>query len=92
MKKKSAWLSENYKEATSKFPERKYPFRTLSDIEADPIYTHDDLEDFDPEKKLGYPGEYPYTRGRPRLDVPGQALDYATVCRFWQRQADQRAL
>ncbi len=63
MKPKKAWLSENYKEATSKFPERKYPFRTLSDIEAEPLYTHDDLADFDPEEKLGYPGEYPYTRG-----------------------------
>ncbi len=63
MKTKKAWLSENYKEATSKFPERDYPSRTLSDIQADPIYTHDDLADFDPEEKLGYPGEYPYTRG-----------------------------
>ena len=43
--------------------ERDYPSRTLSDIQADPIYTQDDLEDFDPEEKLGYPGEYPYTRG-----------------------------
>ena len=63
MKPKKAWLSENYKEAAAKFPEREYPFRTLSDIEAEPIYTHHDLENFDPEEKLGYPGEYPYTRG-----------------------------
>lgn len=61
--KKKTWLEERYAKATERFPERDYPFRTLSDIEPDPIYTHEDLEDFDPEEKLGFPGEYPYTRG-----------------------------
>ena len=63
MKNKKDWLRENYAEATDKYPERDYPTRTLSDIEADPVYTQDDLADFDPSEKLGYPGEYPYTRG-----------------------------
>ncbi len=63
MKAKKDWLNSDYKEASSKFPERKYPFRNLSDIEPDPIYTQDDLEDFDVENELSYPGEYPYTRG-----------------------------
>ena len=63
MKAKKDWLASEYQKATERFPERDYPFRTLSDIEADPIYTQDDLTDFNVEEKLGYPGEYPYTRG-----------------------------
>jgi methylmalonyl-CoA mutase N-terminal domain/subunit len=63
MKKKADWLNEDYRKATERVPEREYPFRTLSDIEVEPLYSHEDLEDWDPAEKLGYPGEYPYTRG-----------------------------
>ena len=63
MKPKQDWLKEDYAEATAKMPERAYPFRTLSDIPVDPVYTREDVEDLDPERDLGYPGEYPYTRG-----------------------------
>jgi methylmalonyl-CoA mutase, N-terminal domain len=40
-------------------PER----RTDSGIEIEPVYTHRDLAGFDPETRLGRPGEPPYTRG-----------------------------
>ena len=63
MKDKRRWLAEEYAEATERTEERDYPFRTLSDIEADPVYTHEDLEEFDPGRELNYPGSYPYTRG-----------------------------
>ncbi len=63
MKSKKNWLAENYAEALKRYPERAYPFKTLSNIEADVVYTEDDLEDFDPESELGYPGNFPYTRG-----------------------------
>jgi methylmalonyl-CoA mutase N-terminal domain/subunit len=63
MKSKQDWLETSYRDATERFPERRYPFRTLSNIEVAPLYTHEDLKDFDPEEKLGYPGEFPYTRG-----------------------------
>ncbi|MGB0122618.1 MAG: methylmalonyl-CoA mutase family protein [Silvibacterium sp.] len=33
-----------------------------------PVYTAADLEDFSPDRDLGYPGEYPFTRGiRPTM-------------------------
>lgn len=60
---KKAWLDSTYKAATTRFPERAAPFRTLSDIEADPIYTHEDTANLDIANDLAYPGEYPYTRG-----------------------------
>ncbi|ADI14828.1 acyl-CoA mutase large subunit family protein [Truepera radiovictrix] len=63
MKSKRDWLETSYRAATARFPERSYPFRTLSNIEVAPVYTHEDLQDFDPAEKLGYPGEFPYTRG-----------------------------
>ena len=63
MKDKQAWLEQDYAKATERFGERDYPFRTLSDIEVAPVYTQDDVADFDAKEKLGYPGEYPYTRG-----------------------------
>jgi methylmalonyl-CoA mutase N-terminal domain/subunit len=63
MKGKRRWYSEVYRPATERHPERDYPFKTLSDIEVEPVYTHEDLTDFDPETELGFPGEYPFTRG-----------------------------
>ncbi len=63
MKDKHRWLREDYAEATERFPERDALFETLSGIPVDPIYTADDVTDIDPERDLGYPGAYPYTRG-----------------------------
>ncbi|MBU6152724.1 MAG: methylmalonyl-CoA mutase family protein [Bdellovibrionales bacterium] len=50
---------------TSKFPERPVRFSTLSDMEVPLLCTPDDLENvgFDFERDLGFPGEFPYTRG-----------------------------
>ena len=36
---------------------------TLSGEPLKPLYTPEDLEGFDPERSLGRPGEYPFTRG-----------------------------
>jgi len=48
-----------------KVPERAVRFTTLSDMEVPLLCTPDDLDriGFDFEKDLGFPGEYPYTRG-----------------------------
>ena len=43
--------------------ERQEIFETSSGLEIDPVYTPEDLDGFDHDQKLGYPGEYPYTRG-----------------------------
>jgi methylmalonyl-CoA mutase N-terminal domain/subunit len=39
-----------------------YPF-TISGVPIKPIYTPEDLHGMDPAADLGFPGEYPYTRG-----------------------------
>jgi methylmalonyl-CoA mutase N-terminal domain/subunit len=43
--------------------ERKEKFTTLSGLPVDRLYTKNDLEDWDAESALGYPGEFPFTRG-----------------------------
>jgi len=44
-------------------PERRDPFETTSHIEVERVYTARQLEDWDAERQLGYPGTYPFTRG-----------------------------
>src|SRR2546425_1908260 len=53
------WLTEVY----SRQAEREPLFETISGQEVRPLYTEDDLADWDPERDLGFPGEHPYTRG-----------------------------
>ena len=43
--------------------ERKQKFATLSGLPLDPLYTQESLGSWDPDVALGYPGEFPYTRG-----------------------------
>ncbi|MBM4435228.1 MAG: methylmalonyl-CoA mutase [Chloroflexi bacterium] len=60
---KGEWLEQTYGPAVARTPERKARFSTLSDIPVDPLYTAEDLAGFDPATDLGFPGEFPYTRG-----------------------------
>ncbi len=43
--------------------ERKEKFTTLSGIPIDRLYSEENLAGWNPETALGYPGEFPYTRG-----------------------------
>ena len=56
------WERETLDKALRRSPERKDEFTTSSGTPVKRLYTADDLPaDFAAE--LGYPGEYPYTRG-----------------------------
>src|SRR6266576_551635 len=43
--------------------ERKERFTTLSGIPLERVYGPDSIVDSDTEASIGYPGEYPFTRG-----------------------------
>jgi methylmalonyl-CoA mutase N-terminal domain/subunit len=43
--------------------ERREKFTTLSGIPIDRLYTEEHLAGWNPDEVLGYPGEFPYTRG-----------------------------
>ncbi|MDQ3842322.1 MAG: methylmalonyl-CoA mutase family protein [Actinomycetota bacterium] len=58
--KKSA--RDRWEEDYAKSPERDAEFSTMSGIPINPLYTPDDVEG-SYDERLGYPGEYPYTRG-----------------------------
>ncbi len=62
-KSKQDWVKTTLAESLKKFPERQGKFETAAGTAIDTVYTPDDLIDFNYETHLGYPGEYPYTRG-----------------------------
>jgi methylmalonyl-CoA mutase, N-terminal domain len=72
-------------EAYDAKPEREALFETISGHPVEPLYTDEDLADFDPERDLGHPGEHPYTRGvypsmyRGRLWTMRQFAGFGTV-------------
>src|SRR6195256_552390 len=43
--------------------ERKEKFTTYSGLPLEPLYTAENLASQNPEENIGYPGEFPYTRG-----------------------------
>ena len=47
----------------TKAAERKDRFTTISGLPIERLYTEESLPNWDPEEALGYPGEFPYTRG-----------------------------
>ncbi|MGH2608272.1 MAG: methylmalonyl-CoA mutase family protein, partial [Tepidiformaceae bacterium] len=60
---KREWLQATYARAVEKAPERVKAFETTGKMPIEPVYTPDDLNGFDPACDLGFPGEYPFTRG-----------------------------
>jgi methylmalonyl-CoA mutase N-terminal domain/subunit len=42
---------------------RDADFDTVSSVPVEPIYTPDDIKDLDYDRDLGFPGQFPYTRG-----------------------------
>src|SRR5881227_1722427 len=57
------WRNTTARKAKEKTSERKQQFMTSSDIEVPDLTTEEDLTDLDLQAQLGYPGEYPFTRG-----------------------------
>ena len=56
------WQEKTYKKNLEKFPERLPNFSTVSNSPIDPLYIPTDTTDKYNEK-IGYPGQYPFTRG-----------------------------
>lgn len=56
------WEEMNVNKTISRFPERKEKFMLDTDVEVKRLYTPLDVE-IDYESDLGYPGQYPFTRG-----------------------------
>lgn len=57
------WEERTLARARSRSPERRERFVTSSDIEYKTVFTELDTADIDPLDDIGFPGEYPFTRG-----------------------------
>jgi len=62
-KTKQEWRETTLTPALKRAAERQEKFETSSGVEIDTVYTPEDLVNFDYVRDLGYPGEYPFTRG-----------------------------
>lgn len=60
---KQRWEKETVEPVINRFPERKEQFQTSSDIPVERVYTPADETADGYLDKLGFPGEYPFTRG-----------------------------
>jgi methylmalonyl-CoA mutase N-terminal domain/subunit len=62
------WEKETYQPVVDKRPERKDEFTTISGSLVRNLYTPVDIDGLDYKADLGFPGEYPFTRGvRPSM-------------------------
>ncbi len=79
------WERETVPKWLSRLPERKKEFVTTSGIPIKRLYTPLDLRDKDYMRDLGFPGEYPFTRGihatmyRARIWTMRQFSGYGTA-------------
>ena len=80
---KNRWKQETYKPLVKRYPERKETFTTSSGIDLPPILIPPETENY--LDSLGFPGEYPFTRGvqptmyRGRFWTMRQYAGYATA-------------
>ncbi len=78
------WEKTTLSKAVSKAPERQPSFKTTSDIELKRLFTPLETADLDYCDDLGFPGEFPFTRGvqptvyRGRLWTMRQYAGFAT--------------
>src|SRR5947209_20288012 len=83
--------SERWQREAGKAPARETPPTTVSSVPIEPLYTPESLNGFDYDADLGYPGQYPFTRGvhasmyRGRLWTMRQFAGFGTA-----RQTNQR--
>ncbi len=86
-KDKQQWREETLSPAVERYPERRESFETDSGLPIDALYAPEDLGDrgYDYAQDIGFPGEFPYTRGvqpsayRGRVWTMRQYSGYATA-------------
>src|SRR5947209_1245785 len=82
---------ERWQRENAAAPLREQPPTTVSSVPLSALYTPESLNGFDPDTDLGYPGQYPFTRGvhasmyRSRLWTMRQFAGFGTA-----RETNQR--
>ncbi len=57
------WEEKILNKSLTKAPESKQEFKSVSGAVVNRLYTPEDVSDIDYETEIGYPGQYPFTRG-----------------------------
>ncbi|HEU0012202.1 MAG TPA: methylmalonyl-CoA mutase family protein [Longimicrobium sp.] len=60
---KAAWTARAVEATLARHPERRERFATTSGVEVDRLYAPEDVAGLEYARDLGYPGEFPFTRG-----------------------------
>jgi len=60
---KEKWEQGSVAKTIAKSPERRKEFTTISGTPVERLYTPLDIQGMDYDRDLGFPGEFPYTRG-----------------------------
>lgn len=90
-KERERWEKTTLPKWMGQRPERKNEFRNHSDTLIKRVYTPEDIKDLDYMRDVGFPGEYPFTRGvhatmyRGRLWTMRQFSGYGTAEQTNQR-------
>jgi methylmalonyl-CoA mutase N-terminal domain/subunit len=82
---KQRWEEQTLGPALERTPERSETFKSASGVPVERLYTPEDVASLDYDTDLGYPGDYPFTRGvqptmyRGRLWTMRQYAGYGTA-------------
>jgi methylmalonyl-CoA mutase N-terminal domain/subunit len=91
MRERERWNKTTVPRWIHSHPERKNGFRNISGMRIKRLYTPEDIKELDYTRDLGFPGEYPFTRGlhatmyRGRLWTMRQFSGYGTAEQTNQR-------
>src|SRR5262249_43547539 len=55
--------ADRYEQDLAAAPKPPLPATTVSSVPIEPLYTPESVNGFDPDVDLGFPGQYPFTRG-----------------------------
>jgi methylmalonyl-CoA mutase N-terminal domain/subunit len=84
------WRRERLPRALERVPPRRDEFTTLSGIPVKELYTPTDVRGLDYVDDLGFPGEYPYTRGVHASMYRGRPWTIRQVAGFGQGEDTNR--
>jgi methylmalonyl-CoA mutase N-terminal domain/subunit len=80
------WRETRVREDYERVPPRREEFTTLSGAPIKDVYTAADVAGSDPERDIGLPGEYPYTRGPHATMYRGRPWSIRQVAGFGQAE------
>ncbi|MDE2571770.1 MAG: methylmalonyl-CoA mutase [bacterium] len=85
-----AWQSDHLHKDYERFPPRRSRFTTLSGAPIKDLYTPTDIANIDYLADLGFPGQYPYTRGVHASMYRGRPWTIRQVAGFGQAEDTNR--